>query len=91
MKQADELGGVLASVETQVSCKTPVMEAEHALDDTTALSFFDNLIPKLKEHRRFKIFKDDEFSIADFTTIQKVRELEREIQAMKLPKVKEDL
>ena len=42
------------------------MEAEHAIDDTNALSHFECLIPKLKEHRRFKLLKEDTFSIADF-------------------------
>ena len=50
-----------------------VMEAEYAIDDTNKLSLFDCLIPKLKENRRFKIKKDDVFSIADFKTQQRVK------------------
>ena len=53
-------------LEQALAQKTPVMEAEHAIDDTNSLSAFDCLIPKLKEHRRFKLLKDDAFSIADF-------------------------
>ena len=54
------------SLEIALARKTPVMEAEHAIDDTNPLSNFDCLIPKLKEHRRFKLLKDAKFSIADF-------------------------
>ena len=32
--------------------KTPVMEAEYAFDESTALSLYDCLIPMLKENRR---------------------------------------
>ena len=53
-------------LEVALAQKTPVMEAEHAIDDTNPLSAFECLIPKLKEHRRFKLQKDDVFSIADF-------------------------
>ena len=53
-------------MEILLAQKSPVMQAEHAIDDTNAFSFFDCLIPKLKEHRRFKLLKDDVFSMADF-------------------------
>ena len=53
-------------LEMALAQKTPVMQAEHAIDDTNPLSAFECLIPKLKEHRRFKFKKDDAFSIADF-------------------------
>ena len=48
--------------------KTPVMEAEFALDERSALSLYDCLIPTLKEHRRFKINLQDKFNINDFKT-----------------------
>ena len=53
-------------LEMALAQKTPVMQAEYAIDDTNPLSAFECLIPKLKEHRRFKFKKDDAFSIADF-------------------------
>ena len=53
-------------LETYYSIKTPVMEEEHAMDDRTPLALYDCLVPKIKEHRRFRITKDSEFSIADF-------------------------
>ena len=53
-------------LEMALAQKTPVMEAENAIDEKNALSAFDCLVPKLKEHRRFRILKDDVFSIADF-------------------------
>ena len=53
-------------MEIALAQKTPVMQAEHAIDDTNLLSTFDCLIPKLREHRRFKFKKDEKFSIADF-------------------------
>ena len=56
--------------------KTPVMEAEFAIDDQSALSFYECLMPKLREHRKFCIKKDDKFSIDDFKAQYKVRQLE---------------
>ena len=53
-------------LEIALAQKTPVMEAENAIDDRNPLSAFDCLVPKLKEHRRFKLLKDDAFSVADF-------------------------
>lgn len=67
-------------LETLVAMKTPVMEAEHVLDERNRLSFYDCLIPMLKEHRRFKLLPDSEFSLADFRAQQKVRQLEYELE-----------
>ena len=53
-------------LEMALAQKTPVMEAENAIDETNPLSLFDCLVPKIKENRRFRIQKDDAFSIADF-------------------------
>ena len=58
----------VTTLEIAYAQKTPVMEAENVLDERNELCFFDCLIPRLKEHRRFKLLKDDEFSIADFKT-----------------------
>ena len=46
---------MIAMLEMAVAQKTPVMEAEHAIDDTNRLCFFDCLIPKLKEKMKLKI------------------------------------
>ena len=67
--------------------KTPVMEAEHVLDDRNNFNFFDCLIPKLREHRRFKLLPDAQFSLADFKTQQKVRQLEWDLEKKRLPKL----
>ena len=54
-----------SQLETIVAMKTPVMEAEYAIDDCTAMSLYDCLIPKLREHRRFHFCKEDKFSVED--------------------------
>ena len=53
-------------LEIALAQKTPVREAELAIDDTNPLSAFDCQIPLIKENRRFKLLKDSVFSIADF-------------------------
>lgn len=73
IKWADEMGDNCVILETLVAMKTPVMEAEHVLDERNKFSFYNCLIPMLKEHRRFKLLPDSEFSIEDFKTQQKVR------------------
>ena len=58
------------------------MQAEYAIDDTNALSAFDCLVPKLKEHRRFKLIKgkNDSFSIADFKALHQVKQWEYSLE-----------
>ena len=70
--------------------KTPVMEAEHAIDDCTAMSLYDCLIPKLREQRRFRIKKDDKFSIADFKAIVTIRKLDHDIKMAETSKLTEE-
>ena len=70
--------------------KTPVMEAEHAIDDCTAMSLYDCLIPKLREHRRFRIKKDEKFSIADFKACVTIRNLEYDIKMLEVSKLTEE-
>ena len=89
IKKFEELKRVVGMLELAVAQKTPVMEAEYAIDDTNKLSLFDCLIPKLKENRRFKIQKDEVFSIADFKTQQRVKQLEWELEQQRLPLMKE--
>ena len=80
----------MANLEIMIAMKTPCMEAEHVLDDRNAFNFYDCLIPKLKEHRRFKLLPDNEFSLADFKCQQKVRQLEWDLEKKQLPKLKEE-
>ena len=47
------------------SVKTPVMEAEFAIDERSPLSLFDCIIPRLKEHRRIAYVKDAPLSMFD--------------------------
>ena len=44
--------------ERAYALKTPVMEAEFAHDERSALSLYDCLIPRIREHRRLKIQPD---------------------------------
>ena len=55
IKKYKESKRVTTMLEIAVAQKTPVMEAEYAIDDKSKLSLYDCLIPKLKEFRRFKI------------------------------------
>ena len=55
------------------------------IDEGTKLSLYDSLVPKLREHRRFKLLANAEFSLADFKIQQKVRSLEYELEKKKLP------
>lgn len=48
--------------ERAFALKTPVLEAEYAMDDRTALNLYDCLIPKLREHRKLEI-RPDTFKI----------------------------
>ena len=68
--------------------KSPVMEAEYAHDDTTALSMYDCLIPKLREWRKFRIrpeIKYKEMLVQDMKAHQRVLELEFKLQEKLLP------
>ena len=60
------MNAYVTMLETHMAMKSPTLEAEFAIDDASALSLYDCLIPQIKELRRFKITKDSEFSIADF-------------------------
>ena len=58
--------------ERALALKTPVREAEYAIDDRTALSLYDCLVPMIKEHRKFSITKNTKFCVADFEAQKKV-------------------
>lgn len=55
LNRAINLEKTIAHLERLVALKTPVMEAEYAIDERSALSLYDCLVPALKEHRRFKV------------------------------------
>ena len=57
---------VIWKLEQKLAIKTPVFEAEHAIDERSALCMYDCLVPKLKEHRRFKVLRDEQMTLADF-------------------------
>ena len=70
--------------------KSPCMEAEYAIDERTTLSLYDCMVPKLKEHRRFKIQKDSPFSLADFKMQLKIKEYENSMEVRQLPRLKQE-
>lgn len=60
--------------------KTPVFEAEYALDERTPLSLYDCLVPKLKQQRRLVVQETAKFSIEDFRAKQNALRLEWELE-----------
>lgn len=62
----DALKDNITLLETRLALKSPTLEAEYAIDEASSLSLYDCLVPKLKEHRRFRITRDSKFSISDF-------------------------
>ena len=55
LKQAAEKMKIMPYLEQALVLKTPVMEAEFAMDDRSPLNLYDCLIPKIREQRRFLI------------------------------------
>lgn len=53
-------------VERALALKSPVMEAEYALDDSSALSLYDCLIPKIKAYRKLQIRPEIIIGAEDF-------------------------
>ena len=66
IQEAEARIKLIEYLERGLALKSPVMEAEYAIDERTALSLYDCLVPRLKEHRRFRIDRDYKFSLADF-------------------------
>jgi len=66
------------------------MEAEFAIDERSALSLYDCLVPRIKEHRRSKINMQDKFSINELKELQYTKELELELQRSQMPKLMEE-
>ena len=59
--------------EKALAIRTPVREAEYALDDWTPLRLYDCLLPMLKEQRRFLAQKNFKVTTADILEISKAR------------------
>ena len=76
---------VVTELEGALALKTPVTEAEYAIDERSQLSLYDCLVPTIKEHRRFKVQKDEKFSLADFKVQCRVKELEWILHKSKMP------
>ena len=55
--------------EKALALRTPVREAEYALDDWTPLRFYDCLLPMLKEQQRYFASKDKKITSADILAI----------------------
>jgi hypothetical protein len=66
------------------------MEAEFAVDESSALSLFDCLVPSMKEFRRYKINLNDKFTVADFKVQQEVKMLEWDLHRSRMPVLIED-
>ena len=87
-KQLEDAEAKLKSLpylEQAISLKTPVMEAEYAIDDRSPLDLYNCLVPKLQEQRRFTIHQ--EFSIADFKAQQKIFQMQLELENQRLPRM----
>ena len=58
-------------------------EAEFSLDDRSPLKLYDCLLPKLKEHRKFRMIDATSNTpgvVADFRSILEARQLEHKIK-----------
>lgn len=55
LKERDYFLDRIQTLEYSLAIKSPVLEAEYAIDERTSLSLYDCLVPKIKEHRRFRI------------------------------------
>lgn len=57
LKEARKMQDHVVYLETMCALKSPCMQAEHVIDDATELTLYNCLVPKLREHRKFKLFK----------------------------------
>ena len=76
--------------EEALAHRSPTFEAEFALDEKTALSMYDCLVPVLREHRRFKIMPDTSMTVEDFKSQLKVIQLRREEDSERVPRLIEE-
>ena len=75
----------MTNLEQLLAMKGPVMEAEYAIDERTALELYDCLRPRIKEHRRFKIQRDAAFSTADLKAQIRVNDQKLLLEEKRLP------
>lgn len=87
LEQARRRGDEVKLLEQALCLRTPVMEAEYAIDDRSPIDFYNCLIPKLREQVRFRVKKDEKFSVSDVKSQLRLRELERELERKELPKL----
>ena len=71
--------------------RTPIMQAEYALDRTSALSLYDGLLPRLREHRRFQKDKVERDEIEDYDAKVDARELEIAVLNHEAPGLKQEV
>ena len=67
------------------------MQAEYALDRTSALSLYDGLLPRLREHRRYQKDKVEIDEIEDYDAKVDARELEIAILNHEAPGLKQEV
>ena len=77
LKEAEKVLHKIPYADKMLAMKTPVCEAENAIDDRSPLGLYDCLIPKLKEQHVFRVNK---LTIEDFNTQMATRLLEKEIR-----------
>lgn len=77
-------------VERALALKSPVMEAEFAFDDCSALSLYDCLIPKIKAYRKLQIRPEIIVGADDFKAQSKVLQLEYELEQKRVPILTEE-
>ena len=66
--------------EIALAQKTPVMEAEFAMDEKSPLSLFDCLKPMIKHNRRMRIDVNATLSAEDYRELAKARQLKWNLQ-----------
>ena len=80
-------------MEISLASKSPVLEADCGIifdQENPALGLYDCLVARIKEHRKFRILKNDRFSIDDFKAQLKVRRLDEERELRAMPKLIEE-
>ena len=65
--------------------KSPVFEAEYAIEPRTPLRLYDCLVPTLKEHRRFTLKKFEKFSVEDMVAKKTAQQLDWQLAQMRQP------
>ena len=81
----------LRDAEIALAAKSPVNEAEYAFDERSPLILYDCLIPKLKEHRKFKAETSNIHTrgclVTDYEAKAQVLLLQKQIDELKLAEI----